>query len=49
LDKLEQNLVSKSGEDSKSFPDNSLNKIFIGILDKMKPIIGDPRFWRILT
>ena len=49
LDKLEKNLASKSGEDSKSFPDNSLNKIVIGILDKMEPIIGDPRFWRILT
>lgn len=49
LDKLEKNLASKSEEDSKSFPDNSLNKIVIGILDKMEPIIGDPRFWRILT
>lgn len=49
LDKLEKNLASKSGEDSKSFPDNSLNKIFIGILDKIEPIIGNPKFWRILT
>lgn len=49
FDKLEKNLASKSGEDSKSFTDNSLNKIVIGMIDKMEPIIGDPRFGRMLT
>ena len=49
LDKLQKNLASKSVKDSKSFTDNSFNKIVIGIIDKMEPIIGDPRFWRILT
>ena len=29
FDKLQKNLAFKSGEDSKSFPDNSLNKIVI--------------------
>jgi len=49
LDKLERNLASKSGENPKSFTDNSLNKIIIGMIDKMEPIIGDSRFWRILA
>lgn len=34
FDKLQKNLVSKSVENSKSF-----NKIVIGIIDKMEPII----------
>lgn len=49
LNKLEKNLASKSGDNSKSFLDSSLNKIVIGILEKMEPIIGNPRFWRILS
>ena len=49
LDKLSKNLVSKSVKDSKSFTDNSFNKIVIGILDKMEPIIGNPKFLRILA
>lgn len=49
LDKLQKNLASKSVKDSKSFTDNSLNKIVIGIIDKMEPIIGNPKFLRILA
>ena len=49
FDKLQKNLVSKSGEDSKSFTDNSFNKIVIGIIDKMEPIIGNPKFLRLLV
>lgn len=44
FDKLQKNLVSKSVENSKSF-----NKIVIGIIDKMEPIIGNQKFWRLLT
>ena len=47
FDKLEKNLVSKSVKDSKSFTDNSFNKIVIRILDKLEPIIGNPKFLRI--
>ena len=49
LDKLQKNLVSKSVKDSKSFTDNSFNKIVIGIIDKMEPIIGNPKILRILV
>ena len=50
MDKLERNLASKFLEENqKSFTDNSLNKIIIGMIDKMEPIIGDSRFWRILA
>ena len=49
LDKLQKNLASKSVKDSKSFTDNSFNKIVIGIIDKMEPIIGNPKFLRILA
>jgi len=49
FDKLQKNLVSKSGEDSKSFTDNSFNKIVIGIIDKMEPIIGNPKILRLLA
>lgn len=49
MDKLQKSLVSKSVKDSKSFTDNSFNKIVIGILDKMEPIIGNPKFLRILA
>ena len=48
FDKLQKNLVSKSVEDSKSFTDKSFNKIVIGIIDKMEPIIGNPKFLRLL-
>jgi hypothetical protein len=44
FDKLQKNLVSKSVENSKSF-----NKIVIGIIDKMESIIGNQKFWRLLT
>ena len=49
FDKLQKNLASKSVEDSKSFTDKSFNKIVIGIIDKMEPIIGNPKFLRLLT
>ena len=49
LDKLRKNLASKSVEESKSFTDKSFNKIVIGIIDKMEPIIGDPKFLRLLS
>ena len=49
LDKLQKNLVSKSVKDSKSFSDNSFNKIIIGIINKMEPIIGNPKILRILA
>lgn len=49
LDKLQKNLASKSVKDSKSFTDNSFNKIVIGIMDKMEPIIGNPKILRILA
>ena len=39
LDKLRQNLASKSVEDSKSFTDKSVNKIVSGIIDKVEPIM----------
>jgi hypothetical protein len=46
LDKLQKSLASKSVEDSGSFTDKSFNKIVIGILDKMEPLIGNPKFLR---
>ena len=52
FDKLQKNLVSKSAEDSKSFKsftDKSFNKIVIGIMDKMEPVIGNQNFWRVLA
>ena len=49
LDKLRQNLASKSVEDSKSFTDKSVNKIVSGIIDKVEPIIGNPKVLRILA
>lgn len=48
-DELAKILVSKSVKDPKSFTDNSFNKIVIGIIDKMEPIIGNPKFLRLLT
>ena len=48
FDKLQKNLVFKSVEDSKSFTYKSFNKIVIGIIDKMEPIIGNPKFLRLL-
>jgi len=49
LDILQKNLVSKSVKDSKSFTDKSFNKMVIGIIDKMEPIIGNPKFLRLLA
>lgn len=49
LKKLQKNLVSKSVKDSKSFTDNSFNKIVIGIISKMEPIIGNPKILSILA
>lgn len=49
LDKLQNSLVSKSVGYSKSFTDNSFNKIVIRILDKIQPIIGNQTFLRILS
>jgi hypothetical protein len=48
-DKLQKNLASKSVKDSKSFTDNSFNKIVIGIIDKIEPVIGNPKILRILA
>jgi len=41
--------LNLSREDSKSLTDKSLNPIGIGILDKMEPIRGNPKFLRILS
>ena len=49
FDKLQKSLASKSVEDSKGFTDKSFNKIVVGILNKMEPIIGNPKFLRILA
>ena len=49
LEKLQKNIVSKSIKDSKSFTDNSFNKIVIGIINKMEPIIGNPKILSILA
>jgi hypothetical protein len=49
FDKLQNNLVSKSRESSGIFNNKSLNKIFIGILDKLEPVIGNPKFFRLLS
>jgi len=49
LDKLQKNLVSKSGEDSGIFNGKSFNKIVIGIIDKIEPLIGNPKFLRLLA
>jgi len=49
LDELERNMVSKSVKDSSSFTYKSFNKIVIGIIDKIEPIIGNPKFLRLLT
>lgn len=49
LDQLEKNLASKSVKDSKSFTDTSFNKIVLRIVDKMEPIIANPKFLRILS
>lgn len=49
LDKLQKNLASRYVKDSKSFTDNSFNKIVIGIMNKMEPIIGNPKILRILA
>lgn len=38
-----------SVEDSKNFTDKSFNKIVIEIIDKMEPIIGNPKFLRLLA
>jgi hypothetical protein len=49
FDKLRKNLASKSVKDSKSFTDNSFNKIVIGIINRMEPVIGNPKFLRVLA
>jgi len=49
FDKLRKNLASKSVKDSKSFTDNSFNKIVTGIINKMEPVIGNPKFLRLLA
>ena len=49
FDKLQKSLASKSGDDSRIFNGKSFNKIVIGIIDKMEPLIGNPKFLRILA
>jgi hypothetical protein len=49
LDKLEKSLASKSGDDSGIFNGKSFNKIVIGIINKMEPLIGNPKFLRLLA
>jgi hypothetical protein len=46
---LKKNLASKSVEDSGSLSDRSFNKIVLGVLDKLEPIIGNPKFLRLLS
>jgi len=48
-DKLRKNITSKSLKGSKSFTNESVNKIISGIIDKLAPVIGNPKFLRILT
>lgn len=49
LEELQKNLASRSGQDSGSLSDRSFNKIVLGVLDKLEPIIGNPKFLRLLT
>lgn len=49
LEELQKNLVFKSGEDSGSLSDRSFNKIVLGVLDKLEPIIGNPKILRLLA
>lgn len=52
FEKLQKSVVSKSGEDSGNLSDRSFNKIVVGVLDKLEPIIGiigNPKFLRVLT
>lgn len=48
-DKLEKSVISKSGEESGNLSDRSFNKILLGVLDKMEPVIGNPKILRILA
>ncbi len=49
FEKLQKSMISKSVEDSGSLNDRSFNKIVIGVLDKLEPIIGNPTFLRVLA
>jgi len=49
FEKLQKSMVSKSGEDSRSFSDQSFNKIVLGVLHKLEPLIGNPKFYRLLA
>ncbi len=49
FEKLQKSVVSKSVEDSGSLSDRSFNKIVIGVLNKLEPIIGNPKILRILA
>jgi hypothetical protein len=49
FEKLQKSVVSKSVEDSGNLSDRSFNKIVVGVLDKLEPIIGNPKFLRVLT
>jgi hypothetical protein len=49
FDNLQKNLVSKSIEDLRSFNGKSFNKIFIKIIDKLEPVLGNPKFLRLLV
>ena len=49
FEKLQKSVVSKSGEDSGNLSDRSFNKIVVGILDKLEPIIGNRKFLRLVS
>lgn len=48
-DKLQKNVTSKSVEYSRTFTDSSFNKIFIEIIDKIAPIVGNPKLLRVFV
>lgn len=49
FNKLQKSLASKSGDDSGIFNVKSFNKIVIGIIDKMEPLITNQKFLRLLA
>ena len=49
FEKLRKSVASKSVGDSESLSDRSFNKILIGVLNNLEPIIGSPKFLRLLA
>ena len=49
FEKLQKSVVSKSVKDSRSFSDQSFNKMVLRFLNKLEPIIGNPKFYRLLA